>query len=300
MLSRLLREPLLHFLAVGLGLFVLYDFVADDNDAYDQKVIDVNRDTLLTFIQYRSRAFEPDIATARLNDMPDADFERLVADYVREEALHREALALGMEKNDYIIKRRLIQSIEFITAGFATAGVELSDKDIAAYYEANRQDYFIEPFVTFTHVFFGREKRNPDESLALANTKLAELNANNVPFRDAPQHGDRFLYSLNYVERELGFVASHFSQQTAEAIFAIDAGETRWQGPFESPYGFHLVLLAQKAEGRSPAIEEVQDKVRYDAERDAVNAQKDKAIQAIVDTYEVRSDLERPLTDASQ
>ena len=299
-MSKLLREPLLHFLAIGLGLFVLYDFVADDNDVYDQKVIEVNRDTLLTFSQYRSQAFEPDIAIAHLNNMPDADFERLVADYVREEALHREALALGMEKNDYIIKRRLIQSIEFITAGFATASIELSDDDVRAYYEANRDNYFIEPFVTFTHVFFGNEKRSRDDALALSNAKLAELNANNVPFRDAPRHGDRFLYSLNYVERELGFVASHFSQQTAEAIFAIDSGETRWRGPFESPYGFHLVMLAQKAEGRFPAIEEVQDKVRYDAERHAVNAQKDKAIQAIVDTYEVRSDLIRPLTDPLQ
>ena len=294
-MSKLLREPLLHFLAIGLGLFVFYEFVADDNGTYDPRVIEVNRDTLLTFMQYRSRAFEPDIAVRRLNNMTNADFERLIADYVREEALHREALALGMEKNDYIIKRRLIQSIEFITAGFATAGLELTDNDIAAYYEANRQSYFVEPFVTFTHVFFSNSNRDRNDALALSTAKLAELNAQNVPFAGAPLHGDPFPYARNYVEREQAFVASHFGEQTAEAIFGINAGETLWQGPFESPYGFHVVLLAQKAEGRFPSIEEIQNTVRDDAERDAVKAQKDKAIQTIVDTYEIRTDLQRPL-----
>jgi len=299
-MSKLLREPLLHFFAVGLGLFVLFDLVGEDDGAFDRKVIDVNRDTLLTFVQFRSRAFEPEMATARLNNMSDENLERLVADYVREEALHREALALGMDQNDYIIKRRLIQSIEFITAGFATAGVEVADDELAEYYEANRENYYVEPFVTFTHVFFNIENWGRTEALTMANSKLAELNAGKVTFSDAPRHGDRFLYSLNYVERESAFVASHFGPQMAEAVFALDPDESEWRGPFESPYGLHLVMLPRKAEGRFPGIEEIRDAVRYDAERDAINAQKDKAIQAIVDTYEVRREPTRPLADSAQ
>jgi len=299
-MRKLIKEPLLHFLAIGLGLFILYEFVAEDDAAFNRKVIDVNRDTLLTFVQYRSQSFQPEIATVRFNNMSDGDLERLVADFVKEEALHREALALGMDQNDYIIKRRLVQSIEFITAGFATAGVELTDDDIAAYYETNRQNYSIEPHVTFTHVFFSSKNHGRDDALQLSTDKLAELNAGDVPFEDAPRHGDRFLYSLNYVERESGFIAGHFGPQMANAIFALEADDSNWQGPFESAYGFHLVLMPQKSEARIPGIEEVLDTVRYDAERDAVNAQKDKAIQAIVDTYEVRRDLERPPADTAQ
>ena len=282
----------MHFLAIGLGLFILYELIAEDDAGFDQRIIDVNPGTLLKFVQYRSQSFQPEIAAARFNSMSDEDLERLIADYVREEALHREALALGMDQNDYIIKRRLVQSIEFITAGFATAGTELSDADIAAYYGANQRNYAIAPFVTFTHVFFSTESHGRDIALQLAATKLAELNAGNVPFEDAPRHGDRFLYSLNYVEREPGFIASHFGPQMAEAIFSSEANEQEWQGPFESPYGHHLVLMPRKADARIPELEEVLDAVRYDAERDAVDAQKDLAIQAIVDTYEVRRTLE--------
>ena len=123
-----LRDPLIHFLVLGLGLFLLFELVASDEAAYDSKVIDVDREALLTFVQYRSRAFQPQAAAARLDGMSEEEVERLVRDYVREEALHREALALGMDKNDYVIKRRMIQSIEFITDDFANVAVDVSDE----------------------------------------------------------------------------------------------------------------------------------------------------------------------------
>ena len=96
-MKNLLREPLLHFLAIGLGLFILYEFVVEDDAAFDQRVIDVNQDTLLKFVQYRSQSFQPEIAAARFDSMSGDDLERLIDDYVKEEALHREALALGMD-----------------------------------------------------------------------------------------------------------------------------------------------------------------------------------------------------------
>ena len=299
-MTQLLKEPLVHFLLLGLGLFVLFEFVASDDAAYDSKVINVDRDALLTFVQYRSRAFEPEIAAQRLDNMSGKELERLIDDYVREEALHREALALGMDKNDYVIKRRLIQSIEFITDGFVTAAVEISDDDVEAYYEANRDDYYIESFVTFTHVFFDNERHGREESAKLANSTLAELNRQKVPFSDAPRHGDRFPYFVNYVERGPEFVASHFGAPLAENVFALEPSDKSWQGPFESPYGAHLIMLTRKAEGRSPELAEVEAGVRRDAEREAIRAQKDKTIQAIVDTYEVSRSYERQIVGMGQ
>ncbi len=299
-MKTLIKEPLVHFLAVGLGLFVLFEFVGGDDTAYDSKVIDVDRDALLTFVQYRSRAFEPRIAAERLDGMSEEELERLIGDYVREEALHREALALGMDKNDYIIKRRMIQSIEFITDGFVTAAVEVSDEDVDAYFEANRDDYYVSPFVTFTHVFFDRERHGGDEALAVASAKLAELNAQQVPFSNAPRHGDRFPFFLNYVERGPEFVASHFGAAMAQGVFAIEPSDTTWHGPFESEYGAHLVMLTRNIAGRYPELAEVESGVRDDAEREAIAALKDKAIQAIVDTYEVRRSFERPAIGLAQ
>ncbi len=299
-MKTLIKEPLVHFLAVGLGLFVLFEFVAGDDAAYDSKVIDVDRDALLTFVQYRSRAFEPRIAAERLDGMSEEELERLIGDYVREEALHREALALGMDKNDYIIKRRMIQSIEFITDGFVTAAVEVSDEDVDAYFEANREDYYVSPFVTFTHVFFDRERHGGDEVLALASAKLAELNAQQVPFSNAPRHGDRFPFFVNYVERGPEFVASHFGAPMAQGVFAIEPSDSVWHGPFESEYGAHLVMLTRNVAGRYPELAEVESGVRDDAEREVIAALKDKAIQAIVDTYEVRRSFERETVGVTQ
>ena len=112
--------------------------------------------------------------------------------YVREQALYREALSLGLDANDYIIKRRLIQKLDFISQGFAEAAIKLSAKEIEAYYTANKKAYYVQPSVTFTHVFFDAHKRGADQAAALARRGLAELNGKTVPFTDAPAHGDRF------------------------------------------------------------------------------------------------------------
>lgn len=289
-IRQIVTEPLFGFLAIGVGLFGLFALVSPDEEAPGSRVIVVDREALLEFIQFRSRAFEPGFAADSLEGLTSAELEALIADYVREEALYREALALGMDANDYIIKQRMIQKVEFISDGFATAAVDLSDSDVAAFYEANKADYFIDPYVTFTHVFFDSERHGRDEARALAVAKLDELNRDHVPFSDSTRHGDRFLYHVNYVERNLDFVASHFGESMARDIFALEPSETLWQGPFESPYGFHLVLLTTNEQGRYPELDEIAGRVRDDARRDYIRRQSEAAMQAIVDTYDVRID----------
>ena len=98
----------------------------------------------------------------------------MIKDYVREEALHREAKALGMDKNDYIIKRRMIQSIEFITDGFVTAAVESPTKTCRPTTKPIAKTITSAPYVTFTHVFFDGERHESRRSaFELAKAKLA-------------------------------------------------------------------------------------------------------------------------------
>ncbi len=287
-MKKLLREPLVHFLAIGVGLFVLFDLVAPADDNLDSKTIVVDRDALLTFVQFRSKAFNPDVAAARLDSLDDAELQRLIDDYIREEALHREALALGMDQNDYVIKQRLIQSLQFITNGFVSAAVDVSDEEIAAYYEANKDDYYVDPYVTFTHVYFSNDRHGREQARQLAETKLDELNGNNVPFAESMRHGERFLYNVNYVERTEDFVASHFGRAMAADVFALEPDEARWHGPLESAYGHHLVMLTKRTEGIYPPLEEIADAVRDDALRIKLEEQNERAVEAIVDTYDVR------------
>jgi hypothetical protein len=289
-LTKLLREPLVHFLAIGVALFVLFDLVAPEDDNLDSKTIVVDRDALLRFVQFRSKAFNPEVSAARLDSLGDAELERLIDDYVREEALHREALALGMDQNDYVIKQRMIQSLQFITNGFVSAAVDVTDEEIAEYYEANKDDYYVDPYVTFTHVYFSNDRHGRDQARQLGEAKLAELNSNDVPFAESTRHGERFLYNVNYVERTEDFVASHFGRSMAAAVFALEPDEARWHGPLESAYGQHLVMLTKRTEGIYPPLEEIRDAVREDALRIKLDEQNERAVQAIVDTYDIRID----------
>lgn len=287
----ILREPLLHFLLLGLGLFVLFELATDGDSTEDPKTITVSEDTLLTYLQYRSRAFDPAMALARLRNMPAQDLKRLIEDFVREEALYREALSLGLDNNDYIIKRRLVQSIEFITTGFATAGAQVSDDDVRNFYDANRERYREAPFATFTHVFFSSESRSREAALALAKEKLEELNADDVAFQRATQHGEYFPYATNYVERQPPYIAGQFGAPFAKALFGLAPDESEWHGPLESPLGFHVVMMVNKSEARIPPLDAIVDSVRYDAEQDAVKALTDKTVQGIVDTYTVHKEF---------
>ncbi len=299
-MKRLLKEPLVHFVAAGLGLFVLFGLVNRGGEKDDDpNVIIVDRDTLLTFVQYRTKAFELSVAAARLDALSNEELERLIDDYVHEEVLHREALALGLDRDDYIIRRRLVQKVEFITEGFAEASSELDEAALQRYFEANKSDYYVEPFVTFTHVFFETEDRPRQEARALADKKLTELNRNKVPFSDAPQHGDRFLYHVNYVERTPEYVASHFGIEMAKAIFELEPSDELWAGPFDSLYGAHLVLLTTNEPGREPTLEEIRGRVVDDARRADVRERTAEAIDDIVDAYDVRIVYERqPHRDA--
>lgn len=281
----LIRQPLLHFLLLGLGFFIVFDMMSGDES--DKSVIVVDRDALLNFVQFRTRAFEPGVAAERLDTMPDIELTQLMREYVREEALHREALTMGMDANDYVIKRRLIQKVEFLTSSFADETVELSDADLSAYFSANRHDYFVEPFVTFTHVFFDDSRHEPVEIGRLARQKLSEFNRRGLPFSESGREGDRFLYHRNYVERTPDFVGSHFGSEMAAQIFELEADSQLWHGPFRSPYGLHLVMVSKRAEGRVPELGEIRERVTNDALRESARQRTENEIQRLVDRYEV-------------
>jgi len=288
-LKRLLKEPLVHFLAAGLGLFVLFGIVNRETDVDgDPYVIVVDRDALLTFVQYRTKTFESSVAAARLDNLSDEALTRLIDDHVREEVLHREALALGLDRDDYVIRRRLVQKVEFITEGFAEASSAVDEAALRRYFEANKDDYFVEPYVTFTHIFFDTEDRSREQARALAKRKLAGLNRDEVLFSEAPQHGERFLYHVNYVERTPEYVASHFGVDMAKALFELPANDEVWVGPFDSPYGVHLVMLTTNEPGREPTLEEIEGRVIDDARRAAARERTAEAIDDIVGAYDVR------------
>ena len=152
-----LKQPLLHFLLIGFTFFLLFN-VFNAQEDMDSKTIIVDKDALMNYYQYQSRAFNQDVFEKKLASMPKEELEQLINTFVREEVLYREAMAMGLDKEDYIIKRRMVQKVEFISQGISEAATDPSDEDIQKYYEANKESYFVPPMATFTHVFFDFEK----------------------------------------------------------------------------------------------------------------------------------------------
>jgi len=290
MLKRALREPLLHFLLLGAGLFVLYGRLnpADAGDGEDSKTILVDEAALLEFMQNRANMFDPEGFRKQLSAMPEDVRELLIEEFVREEALHREALAMGLERDDYVIKRRLIQKAQFITEGLARNTAELADQELETYFSENKERYYVKPHATLTHVFFDADKRGSEEARTMAESKLLTLNENKTPFEESVEHGDRFPFHLNYVERTPDSIRAHFGEPMLEAIFALEPSPDVWSGPYESSYGFHLVLLTARAEGRDATLEELRGRVREDALLDKKDALIREAVDKLVAGYEVR------------
>lgn len=281
---KFLKDPLFHFLAAGLALFVAGSALKPAEPPTDAIVVD--RNALLSFIQYRSKAFEAATAAAILDGLDDRAREELVRDYVREEALTREAAALGLDANDYVIRQRMVQKIEFL-AEAAAEFADPVDADLAAYYDANRDRYASPPSATLTHVFFSTEKETPDAAKARADRALARLKAAKAGFNDATADGDRFLFHKNYVDRTNDYIGSQLGGEVERAAFDPEGALNEWRGPLRSDYGWHLIYVTARAPARLPPLAEIADLVRSDLAEERRQSAIDNSIDAIVAKYRV-------------
>jgi hypothetical protein len=271
-LRRWAREPLVHFIVAGAILFgASYAFRDAATAPADDTTIVVDRRALMTFLQYRANAFEPETFSAALDAMSDAELQELIDAYVDEEALYREAKALGLEDSDYVIRQRMVQKMTFLMGDIADPGGAIDDEVLATYFAENREAYAVQPWATFTHVFFDASKRGDEGARADAETVLRELNESGALFNDAPSYGDRFPFLLNYVERTFEYIASHFGYEFVAEIAELEPSAERWQGPFRSAYGQHLIMLTRRAERSYPELDEVRGDVEADylSERNA-------------------------------
>ncbi len=287
MLKRLLKEPLLHFLILGLGLFLLSGYISSGKPTSDLNRIVVDRDRLLDFMQNRSKIFEAELAKEIFDSLSEGEQQALVDDYVHEEALYREAKALKLDENDYTSRQRLIRQLEFINQGFLSTTIDLSQKELERYLKAHKERYYIPTKITFTHIFFSKDKYGDDKAETLARAKLSEINKSQVSFHAGLSHGDRYLYHRNYVNKDASEISSFFGSVMQKQLFELAADDSTWQGPFRSPYGFHLVMLSKRMGGYFPPLEEVAQRVEQDARHSRLKEELDQIEQAIVESYEV-------------
>lgn len=292
MIRKIIQEPLLHFLLVGALLFVVYGYVGDQSEAIDSsRRIVVNDDRLLEYLQLRSKTVSPDNVRKQMESMSGQELALVVESFVREEALYREAKALGLDEKDVGVRQRMVRQLEFINQGMLNAAIELGEDDLREFLANNEQRYVEPPTITFTHVFFSSDRRGKDEASQKAIATLRELKSDPdgspVPFHRAPGYGDRFLYRQNYVKQELDEIRSHFGEAMQQAVFAIQPSDQQWHGPFESLYGFHLVMVTRKSDQRVPEFDEIRKRLEADTYQAKLDQQIRDLEKAVVEGYDI-------------
>lgn len=285
-MRNIFKQPLLHFVLIGFLLFLFYTFRGSEDAEPDGNVISVDRDTLLTFLQYRANAFNEELFSRQLDSMGEEQRQLLIQEYFREEALYREALAMGMDEGDYNIKLRMVEKLQFLLQDSAALPPTPSDEELQQYYAANASVYTIQASYTFTHVFVD-DRDHTAEGRARAEALLMELRDNNVPFLEASAYGDGFPYLQNYVRRSRDFIRNNFDDGFADWLDTLEPRDGMWEGPVTSPFGYHLVMFSNYFPANLPPFEEMRDRVLDDYQVDSLYRARRAAEDNLLEKYEL-------------
>jgi hypothetical protein len=272
-IRRLLREPLLHFLLIGTALFVLYG-------ALNRGRSDAPSDIVVS--EARVEALAESFATVWMRPPTPEEIKGLIDDHIAEEIYYREAIAMGLDQDDTVIRRRLRQKMEFISEDAATA-TEPTDAELRAYL-ADHPEKFLEPAeLTFVQVFFSTEKRG-DQARPSAEQLLAELQAGRGPANLA-EAGDPTLLPGDMQSASPQVIANAFGSDFAAQIAEAPVGQ--WTGPLQSGFGLHLVRVDDRKAGAMPAFEQIRPIVL----REWQSGQQTKSNKAFLDSLRAKYDI---------
>jgi peptidyl-prolyl cis-trans isomerase C len=276
---------LLHFVLVGLLLFGVYRYLHPDTGARDMgnRIVLTEDDLRQMSVQW--------IAQGRPPPTP-SQWNSLIETKVREEVLYREALAMGLDRDDTIVKRRMAQKMEFLAEDLSGL-VEPTPEVLKVWFAANQQRFATPPRVTFRHVYFSPDRRGPraHDDAASALRKLTEMRPN------APEIaalGDAFMFQDYYGDKSFDQIATQFGPQFAQSLIELQPG--RWQGPIESGYGWHLVLAESITPPRVPNYEEVE----ADVKAEWIAANREEMKRKMFETMQTRYQVVLPKPSAPE
>ena len=272
MLNRLLREPLVHFIAVALCIFALYGVLnRSQPETPDRIVITGARIEQLAGLFAKTWQRPPSAE----------ELKGLIDDHVKEEIFVREALALGLDKDDTVIRRRLRQKMEFLY-DVEIEALDPTDAELDAYLNAHADQFRVEPMTAFQQIFLNPEKRG--ESIDRdAAAILATLRAD--PEADWATLGDPTLLPPELPPSGKTSIDDTFGGGFAEALDTMAPGQ--WAGPVASSYGLHLVRVTKREAGRIPALAEVRDAVVREWSNDKRKSVEEQRFEALLKRYDV-------------
>lgn len=245
-MSRLLKEPLLHFLLLGGLIFFAYGKIAGPQRDRDDVIV-----VSLAHQQNLANTFE------RTWQRPptQAELEGMIADYIRQEIAYRESQSMQLDRDDIVIRRRLRQKLEMLTEDMATL-TPPTDADLQQFLDANPARFRIPGVATFRHVYFDT---NADATRARQRAEALLAGLRHGAALDPEAAGDRSLLPSYLEDVRETEVRSMFGDGFAADVWSLEPGS--WQGPVSSAFGLHLVRVEARTDGRIPELDEVANRV---------------------------------------
>jgi len=254
-----MREPLLHFLVAGAGLFVLFNYAAGPRGAGDDEIVvssgQIEHMTTM-FVKTWQRA------------PTDVELRGLVDSFILEEILYREAVAIGLDQDDTIIRRRLKQKMEFLVDDFSAANP--SDVDLQKFLDSDPERFRAEARISFEHVYLADPQAGEVDAILAALQSGEPLDSGIASLSG--------LLPRRFDDASETTIAGQFGGSFKDALFALDI--EKWTGPVESPFGTHLIRIDQIIEARVPMLDEIRDEVQ----REWLVDRRDVAQQAVFDS----------------
>lgn len=262
MIRRLLKEPLAHFLLLALAIFGLYAVLnRNDQPKADDIVVTGAKIEQLAGLFAKTRQRPPTTS----------EIKGLIDDHVIEEILYREALALGLDKDDTVIRRRLRLKMEFLSQAQAEAATP-SEAELEAFLKSNAPRFQIEPMLAFRQILLSPERRGGAVEEDVASV-LDVLRAK--PDIDPSTLGDPTILPTELPLTRKASIGQVFGAPFAEALATTPSGT--WAGPLKSSFGLHVVRVDESRPGRPATLDEARDSVAQawanDRRRQAEEAQ---------------------------
>jgi len=272
--GRWLREPLLHFLIIGAGLFLLYQFVRGGIDTAPREIV---------ITEPRIEALAENFGRTWMRPPTPQELRGLVDDYVKEEVFYREAIAMGLDRDDTVIRRRLRQKMEFVSEDTA-ATAEPTDAQLQQFL-TQHPEKFVEPArVTFEQVFVSIEQRG-DAAQSDAEQILAGLQAGRGPALPA-EAGDATLLPAALADASPQEISGTFGDEFGKRLEAAPIDQ--WSGPIASTFGLHLVRVSARSASAVPTLADIRPVVvrEWQAQQRALAG--DTFYASLRSKYEVR------------
>jgi hypothetical protein len=277
-MRKLLREPLLHFMLMGFGLFLLHGWIAGPAAGSGNSVV---------ITQGRIEQLAAGFSRMHQRAPAASELEALLDDAIREEIFYREAKALGLDQDDTIVRRRLRQKLEFVSDDVVPVP-EPTDVQLRGYLQAHPEKFRSEARYSLSQVYLNPQRHGP-RLAGKMQTVLAQLQRTGA-VADASKLGDAFLLEHRFENVTAGELMRVFGTSFETALRALPTNE--WRGPVPSGYGVHLVFVDKRDDGQAAALEHVRDEVRREWMHDQRQQANERFYADLRGRYEVT--IERP------